>query len=80
MTNGNHHNTRDRTITKPLVYLLATMCKVLSRTDQELRLTQTALSERNLARRTATVAGMRAKVNITFTRSPRHTTWHNTQP
>ena len=51
----------------------------LSRTVQELRLTQTVLSESNLARRAAAVAGMHAKVNITFTIPPRHTTWHSTQ-
>ena len=85
--NDNHHNTRNRTITKQLVYLLATMCRAGRLTQnssyvelQELRLTQTLLSEGNLARRAAAVAGMRAKVNITFTISPRHTTWQSTQP
>ena len=41
---------------------------------------QTVLSASNLARRAAAVEGMRAKVTITFTIPPRHTTWHSTQP
>ena len=84
--NGNHHNTRHRTITKQLVYLLATMCRArrLTQNSSYVELPGTpsradSLSEKNLARRAAAVAEMHAKVNITFTSPPCHTTWHSTQ-